>query len=106
MEYANSRTDSGGNSQSELMPTKLSRARMRPKTSAGDAAAAQRIPGVHGAQDGQVGIGVETVDESAALVVEVAGDIEPAADQPAALVIQAPGVFAVAVGIAPKPLVE
>ena len=61
------------------MPTKLSRARIALKASS--ARAAQRVPGVHGAQDGEVGVGVEPIDEALTLIVEVAGDIESPADQ-------------------------
>ena len=66
----------------------------------------QRVPGVHGAQDGQVGIGVEALKEPLALVVQVAGNVESAANEAAALVIEPPGIFAVAVRITAIPLVE
>ena len=49
------------------------------------------LPGVHGAQDGEVGIGVEAIDEPFALVVKVAGNIESPADETAALVVEAQG---------------
>ena len=65
---AKSRTVSAGNSQSELMPTKLNCARMRPKGLLRRTAAAQRIPCVHGAQNRQVCVGIESVDEALALV--------------------------------------
>ena len=68
--------------------------------------AVQRIPGIHGAQDGEVGVGVEALDEPLALVIEIAGDIEAAADQASAMLVEAPRIFAVAVGIAAEPLVE
>ncbi len=68
--------------------------------------AIQRVPGVHGAQNGQVGIGVEAVDEPLSLVIEVAGDIETPANQAATLVVEAPRVLAIPVGIAGEALVE
>jgi hypothetical protein len=39
---------------------------------------ADGIEDVHGAGDGDVGVGVEAGDEALALVVEVAGDVEAA----------------------------
>src|SRR5580693_10236274 len=68
--------------------------------------AVQGVPGFHGAQDGQVGVGVEAFDEALSLVVEVAGDVETSADQAAAVVVQTPRVLAVAVGIAAEPFLE
>src|SRR6516225_10839299 len=56
-------------------------------------AAAQRVPRIHCAQNGEIRIGVEALDESPALQVEIAGNIKTAADQSASLVIQTPGVF-------------
>ena len=66
----------------------------------------QRIPGVHGAQDGEVGVGVKALDKSIALEIEVAGDVETLADEPAAMTICGPGILAAAVGIAAEALVE
>ena len=98
-----------GKSQSVLMPMK-----MQPGADAAEGllrrvVAAQRIPGIHGAQNGEVGVGVEAVDEAPALVVEIAGDIEAAADEASAWPLPArrgPGIFAAAVGIAAVALVE
>ena len=66
----------------------------------------ERIPGIHGAQDGEIGIGVESLDEPLSLVIEVAGNVEAAANEAAAMVIEAPGVFAVTVGIAGEALIK
>ena len=60
----------------------------------------QRVPGVHGAQDGQVSVGVKTVDESPPLVVQVARNIKSTANQAAAVLVQRPRVFPIPVGIA------
>ena len=82
---------------------KLSRARMRPKASCGDVIAAQRIPGVHGAQNGEIGIGIEALDESLALVIEVAGNVESPADQAAAMShSHAQGSSPLRLGLRPK----
>src|ERR1035437_5958699 len=39
-------------------------------------ASSLRVPDVHGAQNGQIGVGVKAVDEALSLVVEVAGDVK------------------------------
>src|SRR5581483_5116477 len=67
--------------------------------------AANRIPCIHRAQDGEIGIGIKAVDEALALVIEITGDVEAAADE-ATSAVQQPGVLAVAVGIAAKPFFE
>src|SRR6202034_3645508 len=41
----------------------------------------QWIPGVHGTQNGQVSVGVEALNESLALVIQIAGDVEAPAGQ-------------------------
>ena len=68
----------------------------------GRSVAAQRIPGIHGAQDGQVGVGVEALDEPLALIIEITGDVEAPAGQSAAFAVRCPGIFPVRLGLRPK----
>src|SRR5579863_9136987 len=72
--------------------------------------AAHRIPGLHGAKDGEIGVGVEAIDEALTLVVEIAADVETSADEAAAIFarpgIAGGGVAAFAVGLAGESLVK
>ena len=63
-------------------------------------------PSIHGPQNGEIRVRVKPLDESFSLVIEVAGNIETAADQPSAMVVEAPRVLAIPVGIAGEPLIE
>ena len=49
-----------------------------PESGFGKLIAADRVPGVHGAQNGQIRIGVKAIDEPLPLMVEIAANIETA----------------------------
>src|ERR1035437_5076736 len=66
----------------------------------------QRVPDVHGPQDGQVGVGVKALDEPVTLVVEVAGNVKAATRQAASGAVHGPWVFAVSVRLAAITLIE
>src|SRR5579875_435369 len=68
--------------------------------------AAQRVPRIHGAQDGKISIRFEALDKAPALLIEIAGDIESSANEPASVPVRGPWVLAAAIGIAPIPLLE
>src|SRR6476646_4092116 len=47
----------------------------------------QRVPSVHHAHDGEVGIGIEALKKPVALMIEIACNIETAANEPTSPVI-------------------
>jgi hypothetical protein len=61
--------------------------------------AAEWIPRFHGSQNGEVGVGVETLNKAASLEIKVAGDIEASPDQASTMIGDAPGIFAIAIGV-------
>ena len=75
MRSASARTSSGGNSQSDEIPTSSTCAWMRFSASVLRGITVRQVEGVHGLRDHQVGIGIEALHEFLALVIEVAGHV-------------------------------